>query len=412
MKKLVIIGCGPKAIAIATKAYVLNKLGWEVPEIIIIEKFGPAANWDGTNGYTDGELILGTPPFEDVGYPYSSSIHQSVDEEMLKFSWFSYLITTGKYSEWINRNLQPPTHSMLADYFKWVVEKIAIPVIVGEATAFSLKEDKWEVTYKTAIGVKVATGDGLVITGPGDAYKFPISGNSKENKEKIFNGQDIWLNINFFKDMQHAKIAVIGGGETAAAVVTGLLEKVDNSSKIEIITRHGMLFTRNQNWMEVMYFSNALRWTSLSMNDRIEIIKRADRGTFSPGVKDLLDSVYNVSIKPGQVEKIEIVNGETYLVLSVNSKVQKVKYDYIVEATGFDPLSFTNLITDKSFLENHRLTPERIDTDLSVMGVVPKLHVPALAGLAQGPGFPNLTCLGLVSERILSSYIYHKNSKS
>jgi len=32
------------------------------------------------------------------------------------------------------------------------------------------------------------------------------------------------------------------------------------------------------------------------------------------------------------------------------------------------------------------------------------LHLPMLAGIAQGPGFPNLSCLGLLADRILASY--------
>jgi hypothetical protein len=30
-----------------------------------------------------------------------------------------------------------------------------------------------------------------------------------------------------------------------------------------------------------------------------------------------------------------------------------------------------------------------------------KLFLPGLSGLTQGPGFPNLSCLGLLSDRIL-----------
>jgi mycobactin lysine-N-oxygenase len=33
------------------------------------------------------------------------------------------------------------------------------------------------------------------------------------------------------------------------------------------------------------------------------------------------------------------------------------------------------------------------------------LHLPVAAGLAQGPGFPNLSCLGLLSDRILRRYV-------
>jgi mycobactin lysine-N-oxygenase len=52
----------------------------------------------------------------------------------------------------------------------------------------------------------------------------------------------------------------------------------------------------------------------------------------------------------------------------------------------------------------------RIDVDLSIAGLAPPLHVPVIAGLAQGPGFPNLSCLGLLSDRILRRYVPHQVS--
>ena len=39
----------------------------------------------------------------------------------------------------------------------------------------------------------------------------------------------------------------------------------------------------------------------------------------------------------------------------------------------------------------------RIELDLSVAGLSPPLHLPLATGLAQGPGFPNLSCLGLLA---------------
>ena len=52
-----------------------------------------------------------------------------------------------------------------------------------------------------------------------------------------------------------------------------------------------------------------------------------------------------------------------------------------------------------------RKLERRIEVDLSVAGLSPPLHLPQVAGLAQGPGFPNLTCLGLLSDRILRRYV-------
>ena len=37
--------------------------------------------------------------------------------------------------------------------------------------------------------------------------------------------------------------------------------------------------------------------------------------------------------------------------------------------------------------------------------VTPKLFLPNLAGLTQGPGFPNLSCLGLLSDRVLGAHL-------
>ena len=41
----------------------------------------------------------------------------------------------------------------------------------------------------------------------------------------------------------------------------------------------------------------------------------------------------------------------------------------------------------------------------AVADLRPPLHLPVVAGLAQGPGFPNLSCLGLLADRILTPYM-------
>lgn len=400
MEKLIIVGCGPKAIAIAAKAQVLSGLGWRVPEIVIIDKHGPAANWDGTNGYTDGDTILGTTPFEDVGFPYDSSIDRSVDEEMLKFSYSAYLIEAGDYAEWIDRQLTPPSHAMLADYLKWVFKKTGNQLVVGEVNDVVLDNNRWSVTYKDESDTQMLRGDGLVVTGPGDPYGFPRA-DDLTNDARILNGQNFWHNLDQFKGLKQARVAVIGAGETSAGVVTFLHKTVDKSSQIEIISRHPILFTRNENWMEVMYFSKVMDWLELSDQEKLEIIKHADRGTFSVAAKDLLDSAYNVSTQLGAVESIVTKDGKLFVNLARHQKKQVGGYDFVVEATGFDRFSFTSLFSDKSLFGSL----DSIESDMSLKNISPKLHLPGLSAMAQGPGFPNLSCLGLLSERILSSYI-------
>ena len=46
---------------------------------------------------------------------------------------------------------------------------------------------------------------------------------------------------------------------------------------------------------------------------------------------------------------------------------------------------------------------EAVGHDLAVTGLAPKLFLPNLSGLMQGPGFPSLSCLGLLSDRVLAA---------
>jgi mycobactin lysine-N-oxygenase len=82
----------------------------------------------------------------------------------------------------------------------------------------------------------------------------------------------------------------------------------------------------------------------------------------------------------------------------------------VVVAIGFDDRPFEALLGSEarnrlaSALAEAKLE-RRIEVDLSIAGLSPPLHLPVLAGLAQGPGFPNLSCLGLLSDRVLRRYV-------
>jgi hypothetical protein len=85
-------------------------------------------------------------------------------------------------------------------------------------------------------------------------------------------------------------------------------------------------------------------------------------------------------------------------------------YKTVILASGFDQVA-----TLKSYLSERALEAlkkalggpliqkdlmMKIQNDLSVEGMTPSLHLPMLAGLSQGPGFTNLSCLGKLSDRI------------
>jgi mycobactin lysine-N-oxygenase len=86
--------------------------------------------------------------------------------------------------------------------------------------------------------------------------------------------------------------------------------------------------------------------------------------------------------------------------------------EYVVVARGFDALWFMHLLDEVTHTRMAELThsfdgrtiEHAIREDLSLGGFMPTLHLPMLAGIAQGPGFPNLSCPGLLADCILASY--------
>jgi mycobactin lysine-N-oxygenase len=88
---------------------------------------------------------------------------------------------------------------------------------------------------------------------------------------------------------------------------------------------------------------------------------------------------------------------------------ERVAYDAVIVAIGFDGRWFEALLASTASARYRQALgsgelERHIGLDLSVAGL-PPLHLPVVAGLAQGPGFPNLSCLGLLSDRILRRYV-------
>jgi mycobactin lysine-N-oxygenase len=87
-------------------------------------------------------------------------------------------------------------------------------------------------------------------------------------------------------------------------------------------------------------------------------------------------------------------------------------FDLVIDGSGADALWFVPLLGQDALdllelglggpLTGDALS-ESIGYDLAVTDVTPKLFLPGLSGLTQGPGFSNLSCLGLLSDRILGA---------
>ena len=173
---LLVVGAGPKAVAIAAKKHMLAKLGYHVPQVRIIDRQGVATHWTGTAGFTDGHQLLGTRPEKDIGFPYLSAcwgdkeLSRAVAKEMIHLSWQSFLIDHLRYADWIDRGRTRPTHREWSQYIQWVAEKVELELYVGEVTSIATTSDQqhWRLTCRSEKDSAsfTVTGDGLVMTGP------------------------------------------------------------------------------------------------------------------------------------------------------------------------------------------------------------------------------------------------------
>jgi mycobactin lysine-N-oxygenase len=418
MTTLAVLGAGVKGVAVATKASVLREMGVDAPEVIAVERTGVGANWQASGGWTDGAQRLGTSPEKDVGFPYRSSLvprrNAELDERMTRYSWQSYLIATGQFAQWIDRGKPAPTHRNWGEYLRWVAEQIDMTVMLGEVNRLSVDGDRWALhTDETTVHA-----DGLMITGPGQAERSLLPGNPR-----VLSIAQFWHRAAQHERICAERVAMIGGGETAAAMLAELFQH--RISTITVISPQVTLFTRGESFFENSLFSDPSDWAALTLDERRDAIARTDRGVFSSTVQDALLADDRIRHLRGRVAHAVGRDEQIRLTLSTDRGSENFEtvhgFDLVIDGSGYDALWFTTLFSQDALdllelglggpLTGDRLQ-EAIGHDLAVIDVTPKLFLPNLAGLNQGPGFPNLSCLGLLSDRVLGGELGPKTAPS
>lgn len=413
---LVVLGAGAKAVAVAAKASVLREMGVDTPDVIAVERIGVAANWQASGGWTDGEHRLGTSPEKDVGFPYRSSLaprrNAELDERMIPYSWQSFLISTAQFAEWIDRGRPAPTHRRWGQYLRWVADRVGLKVIHGDVGGLAVAGDRWALhTHETTVHA-----DALMITGPGQAERSLLPGNPR-----VLSIAQFWDRAAGHDRINAERVAVIGGGETAASMLDELFRH--RVSTITVISPQVTLFTRGESFFENALFSDPTGWAALTLDERRDAIARTDRGVFSASVQDALlvdDRIHHLR---GRVAHAVGRDGQIRLTLSTDRGSENLEtvhgFDLVIDGSGADPMWFISLFSQDAhdLLElglGGPLTADRLQEaigyDLAVTDVTPKLFLPNLAGLNQGPGFPNLSCLGLLSDRVLGADIPTRGS--
>jgi mycobactin lysine-N-oxygenase len=421
-ERLLIIGAGPKALAIAAKNEVLADLGLRVPQVHIVERHVVGAHWTGRHGYTNGKGVLGTLPDKDLGFPYQSDrwgerLNRLVDDRMRHYSWNHYLIARRSFSDWIDRGRPAPEHRQWADYLQWVAASLGpnTRIDIGEVTSVAMHGGRWRLRYRDPQArPREVDGDGLVITGPGRP-RWPCA---LPESSRLLSTESFWSSPHTIGQQPHARVAIIGTGETAAAVALHLIESHNSELHIDIICPSGMIYSRGESYRENYVYSNPARghWHTLSLGDRRQFILRTDRGVFSSHAQSILNQAINIDLVPGRVRSIVELPDSLEMELEYEGRCLRSSYDYVVVAMGLDQLPFLRglldgevtqeILAQTSLADLEGETVEAcIGSHLELVGLHPRLHLPALAGMLQGPGFANLSCLGRLSDLILAAYI-------
>ncbi len=397
--------------AVAAKARVLRDLGMPAPQVIVVESHTVGGNWLPSGGWTDGQHRLGTSPEKDVGFPYHSTWarghNRAINEAMTAFGWTAFLIDRGTYAEWVDRGKPSPHHHVWAEYLQWVARRAEVRLINGTVSSISPAGDGWRVTVTgTESGTRI-DADGVMITGPGSSRR------ALAEHPKMLSIADFWDLAGKRRLPPSSRAAVIGGGETAGSAVDELVRH--DVLTVAVISPAATIYTRGESYFENSLFSDPTTWAGLTLRERRDVIRRTDRGVFSVAVQENVLGDNRVHHLQGRV--VRTADHGDGIGLTLRNELrpdQEHNFDLVVDATGGQPLWFCDLFdSDTSDLVELAvggpLTPERLESsigyDLAVTGLDAKLYLPNLAAVAQGPGFPNLSCLGALSDRVLGATV-------
>jgi len=416
---LLVVGAGAKAAGIATKVHALNTLGLGPISMTVVEGTEVAASWKGLNGMTSGEEPLAVTPIKDVGFPYQSfrefgEAGEAIDEQAMGFSWQRYMVARRRYARWIDAGSPSVRHRDYGEYLTWVLGRATEGVehVEGRVARISLEEgERWAVEVEGPDGTARRSAGSLVLTGPGVHRAFP---HEEEIAGRVFHCDSKRGEFAALPEESGCDVAIVGGGESALSCMM-FLRGFRPQSRFTVYTPM-LPMSRGESFLENRVFSNPdeVEWTALDQRTRRDFVKHSDRGVFDPPSLAAIAYDDRCRFVTGRVTEVFSARGGEGVRLRHESSegVMSPEHDYVVNCTGFDLLAqlhglFPSRTREEIEAQVGKLwdtppgTEVPIGRNLELSGVQPRVQIPGLGGLSQGPGFANLGALGLLANRVL-----------
>lgn len=416
---LLVVGAGAKAAGIATKVHALNSLGLGPISLTIVEGTEVAASWKGLNGMTSGEEPLAVTPIKDVGFPYQSfrefgEAGEAIDDQAMRFSWQRYMVARRRYARWIDAGSPSVRHRNYGEYLTWVLGRASegIGHVEGRVTRVSLEDgERWAVEVEGADGDSRHLARALVLTGPGVHRAFP---HEPGIAARVFHCDSRREEFAQLPEESACDVAIVGGGESALSCMM-FLRGFRPHSRFTVYTPM-LPMSRGESFLENRVFSNPdeVEWTALDQTTRRDFVKHSDRGVFDPPSLAAIAYDDRCRFVTGRITDVAAARGGEGVRLRHESPegVAGPEHDYVVNCTGFDLLAQLHGLFDaetRAEIEGRvgqvwgtpAGTEVAIGRHLELQGMQPRLQIPGLGGLSQGPGFANLGALGLLANRVL-----------
>ncbi|HET9197242.1 MAG TPA: SidA/IucD/PvdA family monooxygenase [Solirubrobacterales bacterium] len=421
---ILVVGAGAKAAALAAKIHAINTLGLAEISMTVIEKTEPAASWLGRNGMTSGEEPLAIPPIKDVGFPYQSSrqfgeLGDAIDAALLPFSWQRFAMERHEYASWVNSGSPSVRHRDYGEYLGWVLARATegIAVYDGRVTEVSLGEggDRWQVEVAERgrpEDPERHTGGALVLTGPGVHRHFP---HDPDVESRVFHCDSRREEFARVPEGEAVEIAIVGGGESALSALV-FLRDLRPDARLIVYTPT-LPLSRGESFLENRVFADPdnVDWEHLDVETRRDFVKHCDRGVFDQTVLARIADDDHLSFVTGRAVHVSLAADGEAALLEFESPAEgscAERYDFVINCTGFDLLRqlrglFPDAVRDEveeqcgPLWDRPPQSEVPIGRALELEGVRPRMHIPGLGGLRQGPGFANLGSLGLLANRVL-----------